>query len=122
MHFCVNSESRIWRTTTWTDVAKPEGNLVPTKRRLKRQRVDHRDLDVRAWPFCVRGDAAPSRQQSRDGDQEAHHLCERSWDFLRSEAQRGSRGPRRAAPRSYEPEARRSLSGPETLALAARNS
>ncbi len=48
--------------------------------------VDHRNLDVRAWPFCVRGDAAPSRQQSRDGDQEAHHLCERSWDFLRSEA------------------------------------
>ena len=33
-------------STTWTDVAKPEGNLVPTKRRLKRQRVDHRDLDV----------------------------------------------------------------------------
>ena len=28
--------------------AKPEGNLVPTKRRLRRQRVDHRDLDVRA--------------------------------------------------------------------------
>ena len=24
----------------------PEGNLVPTKRRLRRQRVDHRDLDV----------------------------------------------------------------------------
>ncbi len=36
---------------------------------------------------------------------------------MRSEAQRGSRGPRRAAPRAYEPEAR-SLSGPETLARA----
>ena len=35
-------------STTWTDVAKPEGNLVQTKRRLRRQRVDHRDLDVRA--------------------------------------------------------------------------
>ena len=49
-----------------------------TKRRLRRQRVDHRDLDVRTWPFseAPRGSRGAQRAAPRSYEPETRSLSD----------------------------------------------